>query len=207
MSGGRRALEHRLSAPRATKKTLGLPHAAAWAAALDELLGHRMEAVGERFAPFRPFDPRTDYYRHLRGRPRLDGIHAFLASRGIRLPEGRPNDPPGAETIHGLANRKDEALLERPHREGVHAFTGSLLYLEGLGEAGSRLQWSRRAPIRRRSSSAPASSRRRPRSWTGTPREPGGSGPSRLPTPCSPPAARSGSGRSVAPDLSALFRR
>jgi beta-phosphoglucomutase-like phosphatase (HAD superfamily) len=136
VSGGRRALEHRLSAPRATKKTLGLPHAAAWAAALDELLGHRMEAVGERFAPFRPFDPRTDYYRHLRGRPRLDGIHAFLASRGIRLPEGRPNDPPGAETIHGLANRKDEALLERPHREGVHAFTGSLLYLEGLGEAG-----------------------------------------------------------------------
>jgi beta-phosphoglucomutase-like phosphatase (HAD superfamily) len=150
------ALEHRLSAPRATRKTLGLTdavlgcvfdldgvltasgdvHAAAWAVALDELLGRRVETTGERFAPFRPFDPRIDYYRHLHGRPRLDGVHAFLASRGIRLPEGRPNDPPGAETIHGLANRKNEALLELLRREGVHAFTGSLLYLEGLREAG-----------------------------------------------------------------------
>jgi beta-phosphoglucomutase-like phosphatase (HAD superfamily) len=150
------ALEHRLSAPRATKKTLGLVdtvlgcvfdldgvltasgdvHAAAWAVALDELLGRRMEATGERFAPFRPFDPRSDYYRHLHGRPRLDGVRAFLASRGIRLPEGRTDDLPGTETIHGLANRKNEALLEILHREGVHAFSGSLLYLEGLREAG-----------------------------------------------------------------------
>jgi beta-phosphoglucomutase-like phosphatase (HAD superfamily) len=150
------ALRHRLSAPRATKKTLGLPdavqgcifdldgvltasgdvHAAAWEVALDELLGHRMDATGERFAPFMPFDPRTDYYRHLHGRPRLDGVHAFLASRGIRLPEGRPSDAPGAETIHGLANRKNEALLGILERDGVQAFGGSLLYLEGLREAG-----------------------------------------------------------------------
>jgi hypothetical protein len=30
-------------------------------------------------------------------------FHAFLESRGIRLPEGRPDDPPSAETAYGLA--------------------------------------------------------------------------------------------------------
>ena len=149
-------LKHRLSAPRATKKTLGLPdavqacvfdldgvltasadvHAAAWQVAFDELLARRLELSGERFAPFMPFNPREDYYRHLHGRPRLDGVHAFLASRGIRLPEGRPGDEPGAETIYGLANRKNQVLRELLDHQGVAAFTGSLLYLEGLREAG-----------------------------------------------------------------------
>jgi beta-phosphoglucomutase-like phosphatase (HAD superfamily) len=149
-------LRHSLSAPRATKKALGLPdtvlgcvfdldgvltasgavHADAWRVAFDELLARRVERTGERFAPFMPFDPRTDYYRHLHGRPRLDGVHAFLASRGIRLPEGREGDAPGVETIHGLANRKNAALLDLLDRHGVDAFAGSLLYLEGLREAG-----------------------------------------------------------------------
>jgi beta-phosphoglucomutase-like phosphatase (HAD superfamily) len=149
-------LRHRLSAPRASRRTLGLPdstaacvfdldgvltasgelHAAAWRDALDPVLASRVERTGERFAPFKPFDPRTDYYRYLHARPRLDGVHAFLASRGIRLPEGHVNDPPGAETINGLANRKNEALLHRLEHEGVEAFGGSQLYLEGVREAG-----------------------------------------------------------------------
>ena len=149
-------LQHRLSAPRATKKSLGLPdavqacvfdldgvltasadvHAAAWQVAFDELLAQRVERTGERFAPFMPFDPRVDYYRHLHGRPRLDGVQAFLASRGIRLPNGRAGDAPGAETMNGLASRKNAALLDLLDRHGVAAFVGSLLYLEGLREAG-----------------------------------------------------------------------
>jgi len=149
-------LRHRLSAPRATRRTLGLPdrvaacvfdldgvlttsgalHAAAWQDALDPLLAGRMERTGERFAPFKPFDPRVDYYAHLHGRPRLEGVQAFLASRGIRLPEGHVDDAPGTETVHGLANRKSQALLERLDRQGVAAFGGSQLYLEGAREAG-----------------------------------------------------------------------
>jgi HAD superfamily hydrolase (TIGR01509 family) len=149
-------LYHRLASPRATRRTLGLPgelaacvfdldgilttsgalHAAAWAETFDELLARRAERTGERFAPFRPFNPRVDYFQHINGRPRLDGIHAFLASRGIRLPEGKPGDPPGSETIHGLANRKNEALLRRLEREGVTAFAGASGYLEAAREAG-----------------------------------------------------------------------
>jgi beta-phosphoglucomutase-like phosphatase (HAD superfamily) len=148
-------LTHRLSAPRATRRMLGLPegvlacvfaldgvltasaalHAAAWAETFDELLSRRVERTGERFAPFMPFEAGTDYFLHIHGRPRLDGVRGFLASRGIRLPEGTPDDPPGAETVHGLANRKNEALRRRLEREGVTAFAGSRRYLEDLREA------------------------------------------------------------------------
>jgi beta-phosphoglucomutase-like phosphatase (HAD superfamily) len=146
----------RLSAPRATKRTLGLPpeleacifdldgvltpsgalHAEAWAETFDALLARRVERTGERFAPFRPFDPQVDYFSHISGRPRLEGVHAFLASRGIRLPEGRPEDTPDAETVHGLANRKKEILLEKLERDGVKAFAGAHGYLESVREAG-----------------------------------------------------------------------
>jgi HAD superfamily hydrolase (TIGR01509 family) len=151
-------LHRRLSAPRATPKLLGLPdqiracvfdldgvlagssaiHAAAWADTFDEFLSRRVELTGERFAPFRPFDPATDYYGHIHGKPRLEGVDAFLASRGIRVPEGRPDDPPGAETVYGLANRKNEALLHRLDHEGVSAYAGARSYLEAAREAGLR---------------------------------------------------------------------
>ncbi len=152
-------LHRSVSAPRATRRMLGLPtgvlacvfdiegvltgtasiHAAAWADTFDEFLSRRLERTGERFAAFRPFNPATDYYDHIDGKPRLEGVHAFLAGRGIRLPEGRVDDSPGAETVHGLANRKNEALLRRLDREGVRAYTDTRQYLEAAREAGLRL--------------------------------------------------------------------
>jgi beta-phosphoglucomutase family hydrolase len=147
-------LVHPLSAPRASKRMLGLPtevlacvfdlegvltgsasiHARAWAETFDPFLLRRAEHTGERFAPFKPFTPR-DYDEHIHGKPRLDGVHAFLASRGIRLPHGRPEDAPGTETVYGLANAKAEALKRHLDREGVAAFEGSLRYLEAAHEA------------------------------------------------------------------------
>jgi HAD superfamily hydrolase (TIGR01509 family) len=149
-------LDHSLSVPRVTRRMLGLPpgveacvfdlegvlagsarlHAAAWAETFDRLLSRRVEATGERFAPYRPFDPGVDYELHIHGKPRLQGVLAFLASRGIRLPEGSPSDPSDAETVWGLANCKREALLRRLDREGVTAFAGARLYLEGARETG-----------------------------------------------------------------------
>jgi beta-phosphoglucomutase-like phosphatase (HAD superfamily) len=111
-------------------------HAAAWAETFEDLLLGRAERVGERLGPYAPFNPRTDYKAYIHGRPRLQGIHAFLASRGIRLPEGSANDPPGAETVHGLANRKNHALLRRLAAEGVRAHAGTRHYLEAVREAG-----------------------------------------------------------------------
>jgi HAD superfamily hydrolase (TIGR01509 family) len=108
-------------------------HSAAWAETFDELLSNRTERTGGLFAPF---SPGIDYPRHVHGRPRLDGVRAFLASRGIRLPEGAPADPPGAETVHGLANRKNEVLLRRIVQEGVGAFEGVRNYLELAHDVG-----------------------------------------------------------------------
>ena len=149
-------LVHRIGAPRPTKPMLGLPkdalacvfelegvltgsaavHAAAWAETFDELLLKRSERAGGRFGTFAPFDPRSDYDEHIHGRPRLEGVRAFLASRGIRVPEGEPGNPPSAETVHGLANRKSQAFLRRLDAQGVKAYEGSRRYLEAAREAG-----------------------------------------------------------------------
>jgi beta-phosphoglucomutase-like phosphatase (HAD superfamily) len=102
-------------------------HAAAWAETLDSFLLQRAERGNRQFIPF---DRRRDYEDHLAGRPRLGGVRSFLASRGIGLPEGNPGDEPGAETVWGLANRKNLALRQRLDREGVAAFAGSRCYLE-----------------------------------------------------------------------------
>lgn len=102
-------------------------HAAAWSETFDEFITRRIEETGGRFAPF---NTQTDYRRHIHGRPRLEGVRAFLASRGVSLPEGGPDDPPGTETVHGLANRKNQVLRRRLEQYGVRAFAGAARYLE-----------------------------------------------------------------------------
>ena len=144
---------HLLVSPGEARRLLGLPpevtacvfdldgvligsaeiHTAAWADAFGEFLSNRTERTGGLFAPF---NPHVDYPQDIHGRPRLEGARAFLASRGIRLPEGDPGDPPGAETVYGLANRKNRALLRRIERYGVAAFEGSRSYLELAHEVG-----------------------------------------------------------------------
>ena len=110
-------------------------HTAAWAEVFDAFLRER--AARER-VPFVPFDAHDDYARYVDGKPRADGVRDFLASRGIRLPEGSPEDPAGAETVFGVGNRKNEVLLRRIHDDGVRVFDGSRRYLQAAREAGLR---------------------------------------------------------------------
>src|SRR5262249_344869 len=58
------------------------------------------------------------------------------ASRGIRWPEGTPEDPPAAETVQGLANRKNLALLRHLEAGGVKAHESARHYLEAMRDAG-----------------------------------------------------------------------
>jgi HAD superfamily hydrolase (TIGR01509 family) len=113
----------------------GVLHAAAWAEVFDVLLLRRSERTGWQFIPF---DRDSDYRAYIDGRPRLEGIHLFLASRGIRLPEGRPGDVPDADTAYGLARHKSEALARAMHARGVAALEGARRYLEAAGHAGLR---------------------------------------------------------------------
>ena len=109
-------------------------HRDAWGHTFNELLAARSYmSYGDLVAPF---DPRTDYPQHIEGRPRLEGVRTFLASRGIRLAEGAPDDPAGAETVHGLANRKNEWMGRLLEQHGVGAFDGVRHYLELAHDAG-----------------------------------------------------------------------
>jgi beta-phosphoglucomutase family hydrolase len=108
-------------------------HAAAWKEMFDDYLRGRARQSGE---PFVPFDPVTDYDEYVDGKPRADGTRSFLASRGIDLPEGHENDPPGAETVYGLGNRKNEIVLRRIHDDGVEAYPGSVSYVRAVKDAG-----------------------------------------------------------------------
>ncbi|GAA4569197.1 beta-phosphoglucomutase family hydrolase [Micromonospora coerulea] len=110
-------------------------HNAAWTETFDAFLRKRAAATGE---PFRPFDPGPDYNRYVDGKPRADGVRSFLASRGITLPEGTPEDPPEADTVNGVGNRKNVVLLKRIHTDGVEVYPGSVAYLEAAAAAGLR---------------------------------------------------------------------
>jgi beta-phosphoglucomutase family hydrolase len=111
-------------------------HAAAWKTMFDEYLRGRAEATGE---PFVPFDAGADYDRYVDGKPRYDGVRSFLAARGIDLPEGEDADPPSAETVRGLGNRKNEIVLRMMREQGVEAYPGSIRYVQAAREAGLRL--------------------------------------------------------------------
>jgi len=108
-------------------------HDAAWKEMFDGYLRERARQTGQ---PFVPFDAVKDYDEYVDGKPRADGTRSFLASRGIELPEGREDDPPDAETVYGLGNRKNEIVLRRIREDGVEAYPGSVRYLRAVKDAG-----------------------------------------------------------------------
>ncbi|NEC07797.1 beta-phosphoglucomutase family hydrolase [Streptomyces sp. SID7909] len=104
-------------------------HAAAWKATFDAFLRERDGA------DFRPFTD-ADYDEYVDGRPRADGVRSFLASRGIELPEGTPDDPPDTRSVNGVGNRKNELLLEKIRTDGVEPYEGTLRYIDAVRAAG-----------------------------------------------------------------------
>ncbi len=78
----------------------------------------------------------SDYYEHLDGRQRYDGVAELLGSRGIALPRGREDDPPEADTVCGLGNRKDAMFRRALETEGVTPFEGAVALTDALLSAG-----------------------------------------------------------------------
>ncbi len=109
-------------------------HTKAWKAVFDAFLRARAEKTGEQFVAF---DPATDYRQYVDGKKREDGVRSFLASRGIELPDGNPDDPADADTIYGLGNRKNDAFQKTLQDDGVEVFDGSRRYLEAVAAAGA----------------------------------------------------------------------
>jgi beta-phosphoglucomutase family hydrolase len=111
-------------------------HTRAWKAMFDDFLRKRAESEGGEFVPF---DPDKDYRKYVDGKPREDGVRSFLESRGIELPDGDDDDPPDADTVHGLGTRKNDAFQKTLHEDGVKVFEGSRRYLEAVKEAGLKI--------------------------------------------------------------------
>ena len=110
-------------------------HAAAWKAMFDAFLKQRASETG---TPFVPFDEVSDYQRYVDGRPRLEGTRTFLEARGIQLPQGDPSDRPGAPTIYGLSNAKNEDVVRRFRAGEVQVFEGAKRYVEAVRAEGRR---------------------------------------------------------------------
>jgi beta-phosphoglucomutase family hydrolase len=108
-------------------------HSAAWKQMFDDFLQERARRAHETFVPF---DSIGEYDQYVDGKPRYDGVRAFLASRGIELPQGGPDDPPEAETIDGLGNRKNEIVLRLIREHGVQPYEGSVRYVKAVQAAG-----------------------------------------------------------------------
>jgi len=110
-------------------------HAAAWKIVFDSFLAE----YGKRHAAApKPFTIETDYMIHVDGKPRLEGIKSFLEARGINLPEGRPEDPPGFESINALGNMKNRHFLEQVKKRGVEVYSATVDFIRRLRARGIR---------------------------------------------------------------------
>ncbi len=99
-------------------------HMRAWGVMFNAFLTDRHEDL----APYTD----EDYFAHVDGKPRYDGVRDFLASRGLSLPDGDPSDDPALETVCGLGNRKNLTFNEVLERDGVTAYPGSVELLDHL---------------------------------------------------------------------------
>ncbi|WP_462417049.1 beta-phosphoglucomutase family hydrolase [Kytococcus sp. Marseille-QA3725] len=96
-------------------------HRRAWHRLFTDHLTEHAERTDEAVAPY----TEADYYDHVDGKPRLDGVRDLLASRGIEVDE---------ETVVALGERKNTEFLAALD-EGVEAYPGSLALLEALRAA------------------------------------------------------------------------
>ena len=102
-------------------------HESAWQMVFDEVFARDVGA--------RPFT-HSDYLRYLDDLRRPGGLQRVLASRGIDILAGQPDDPPQAETLTALARRKEDYYLQVLRSRGTRAFASSTTLLRALRRQG-----------------------------------------------------------------------
>jgi len=111
-------------------------HRQAWEEMFNEYLKARSEQEKE---PFNPFDPFGDFQQYMDGKPRFEGVMSFLKSRGVQLPHGAEDDPPDAETICGLGNKKNEIFLKKLKDQGPEVYDAAVCFVKSLKAGGVRV--------------------------------------------------------------------
>ena len=99
----------------------------AWKTMFDELF---------RARGITPAYTDEDYFAHLDGKKRYDGVASLLRSRDVEVPWGEPSDPPSADTVSGIGNRKNDVFRQVLENDGIAPYPGSLALVERLRAAG-----------------------------------------------------------------------
>jgi beta-phosphoglucomutase family hydrolase len=77
-----------------------------------------------------------DYFEHLDGKKRYDGVASLLRSRDLEVPWGEPGDASSADTVCGIGNRKNDVFARILRAEGIAPYPGSVALLDVLDAAG-----------------------------------------------------------------------
>ena len=123
----------------------GALHAWAWGEVFDDLLVHLSEQTGWEFIPF---DRIGDYRAFFDGRARLEGIHLFLESRGIRLPEGRSTTRPRRTPPMAWPSERERCSREVCVFAALPRSPEPFATSRRPNARASGVRWSRRAPAR-----------------------------------------------------------
>lgn len=110
-------------------------HAAAWKHMFDDFLRARQARLGGAYREF----THQDYLDYVDGRLRYQGVETFLDSRHILLPYGSPDDAPGAVTVCGLGNQKDQLFNRVLDEDGVEVFPSTIRLVGELLASGVKL--------------------------------------------------------------------
>ena len=105
-------------------------HMRAWQSVFDEVFAHW---------GITPAYTDADYFAYVDGKKRYDGVASLLHSRNVEIPWGATDDPPEAETICGIGNRKNAAFSTSLRRDGIAPYPGSIALLQELRAAGIRM--------------------------------------------------------------------
>ncbi len=98
-------------------------HLTAWTEAFNDFLAHVTDADGNTPVPFTD----ADYLAHVDGRPREDGITAFLTARHITVDDA---------AVAKLAQDKNDRFLAILDRDGVTPYPDAVAYLQAARDAG-----------------------------------------------------------------------
>lgn len=77
----------------------------------------------------------ADYFDYVDGKKRYDGVASLLHSRNVEVPWGQIDDPPEAETVCGIGNRKNVVFSRVLREDGIAAYPGTLRLLDILDAA------------------------------------------------------------------------
>ena len=80
-----------------------------------------------------PFDIDADYRRYVDGKPRYDGVAAFLEVARDRGAVGRPRTtPPACKRVQALGNLKDHYFMQHLEQHGVEVYEASIALVRTL---------------------------------------------------------------------------